>query len=388
MRRPLRAELKQGRARLNEELERAIEQVAEREAAISGHIAGVSRYHLADRRLGDLTRLLHHRGLSRPSDAQLEAVASSYSWLHSIICGLRKVRFDRDQRTASIESYLSGLFPAVSAPRISRVAAGFPPQMNARDIGLAFGLTDAERSHLGIALIKPVDVDDATLEQRKKDRKRQTDRARTERLRREKGVAPRVAAKGSEAAESGVSRSTLWRRRKREAAECNTKVAQKGDTVKHESRPVLIDDLGEFHVAGSVRASSPPDRPSENAATAHKENTMSNVIDYDAEVNRMLARPDIAALVEADKRDQQRAAFRRALREAPAIAASKGLDASDPNVIAEEAATFLQDLEEGARQVRHECRRLVAQMEAQSLSAEEQNRRLLAFLSADSTAPN
>jgi hypothetical protein len=98
-----------------------------------------------------------------------------------------------------------------------------PPKLRYRtpeDLGLRFNVTMAEREQLRLWMIAPVDLTETQLDDRRRVRRRATDRLRKERARREAGARSRQAYLAASLslrkpwAKDGISRAQWYRRQK------------------------------------------------------------------------------------------------------------------------------------------------------------------------------
>jgi hypothetical protein len=123
---------------------------------------------------------------------------------------------------------LGGARPtAAEAVAIVRDVSTNPQSFTARRLGKLLGLTEANRSAIGITTIEAVDVTPAQRKRIKKEK----DARRKRRNRRAKGIKPRAASieRAKPWKAEGISRATWWRRRK--AGETTTSAASLGSAA-------------------------------------------------------------------------------------------------------------------------------------------------------------
>lgn len=127
---------------------------------------------------------------------------------------------------------------------------------------------------------------------------------------------------------------------------------------------------------------------SQPSAPVKEGNSMHTKSERDPELQGLFERPDIAAIIEADRRKQHAELMQLAMAQAPSMAQAKGLDASDPTVIAAQMTEFIQNYQEAAANERMEVGLFVDDMKAHMLPPAEELRRVSAYLAGGSSASN
>ena len=127
---------------------------------------------------------------------------------------------------AHVEPNIASAWITRVCPRLGREGSAIVAEAarsrawwGARALGEAIRLTWDERKLLRIGTIRAADITQAEARHRAKALKRDADRVRAESVRRKNGVAPRRCgdSAAAEAAALGISRRTLFRRRKQDA---------------------------------------------------------------------------------------------------------------------------------------------------------------------------
>jgi hypothetical protein len=173
-------------------------------------------------RLGDVKRYLRYRyGPTLPDDD------AGRVDLYELLLAVSLAPKSASRIMANIVEIWAPWMDAAEASGLIQQVEQTPPELRRRtagDIGQRFNVTNAEREHLRLWTIRPVDMTDAEIERWRKDKRNQRDKAR----RRKAGKQSRITRLATALTKlqpwkaEGICRRTWERRRQRLSQPCRS----------------------------------------------------------------------------------------------------------------------------------------------------------------------